>query len=123
MLSITVDLDGASPPYEQLRNQFAGLIHAGVLAPGEKLPAIRAIASDLGIAPNTIARAYRELAANGLVVSRRRTGTVVQPRETRLSDEAAAHLTRFLEKARADGFTPSEIVDLVRGAMWTNGVP
>jgi GntR family transcriptional regulator len=74
---ITVDLRSAIPPYEQIRSQISSLIALGALAPGTRLPTVRSLAADLGIAAGTVARAYKELEAGGLVDSRRRGGTVV----------------------------------------------
>ena len=74
---ITVDLDSALPPYEQIRTQISTLISLGELAAGAKLPTVRALATDLGVAAGTVARAYKELEAEGLISSRRRAGTVV----------------------------------------------
>ncbi|MFM9273712.1 GntR family transcriptional regulator, partial [Pseudarthrobacter sp. NKDBFgelt] len=74
---ITVDLRSATPPYEQIRSQISSLIALGALAPGSRLPTVRSLAADLGIAAGTVARAYKELEAAGLVDSRRRGGTVV----------------------------------------------
>ncbi|MFJ2621052.1 GntR family transcriptional regulator [Glutamicibacter sp. NPDC087344] len=74
---ITVDLDSALPPYEQIRTQIASLISLGELRAGDKLPTVRALATDLGVAAGTVARAYKELEAEGLISSRRRAGTVV----------------------------------------------
>jgi GntR family transcriptional regulator len=75
--SLRVDLTSPVPPYEQLRAQLAGLITAGELPPGTRLPPVRQIAADLGLAGGTIARAYRELRAAGLVEGQGRHGTVV----------------------------------------------
>jgi DNA-binding transcriptional regulator YhcF (GntR family) len=58
---LTINLDSPVPPYEQLREQIAGLIGAGELKPGARLPPVRQLAADLGIAGGTVARAYREL--------------------------------------------------------------
>ena len=74
---ITVDLRSAIPPYEQIRSQIRSLIGLGALDPGTRLPTVRSLAADLGIATGTVARAYKELEAAGLVDSRRRGGTVV----------------------------------------------
>ena len=74
---ITVDLRSAIPPYEQIRSQISSLVALGALAPGTRLPTVRSLAADLGIATGTVARAYKELEAGGLVDSRRRGGTVV----------------------------------------------
>lgn len=75
--SITVDLGGAVPPYEQIRRQISSLIAIGELASGQRLPTVRALAAELGVAVGTVTRAYRELETAGLVESRRRLGTVV----------------------------------------------
>jgi len=77
-VSVTLDMTAATPPYEQVRAQLAGHIRAGALRQGDKLPVVRALAADLGVATNTVARAYRELEAGGLVTTRRRVGTIVQ---------------------------------------------
>lgn len=67
-----------TPPYEQLRRQLVELIGAGVLRPGDRLPPLRQLAADLGLATGTAARTYRELEVAGLVVSRRGGGTRVR---------------------------------------------
>jgi DNA-binding transcriptional regulator YhcF (GntR family) len=71
-----------TPPYEQVRRQLAALIGDGVLPPGERLPPLRQLAGDLGLAVGTVARAYRELEAAGLVVGRRGGGTRVAAQPT-----------------------------------------
>ena len=76
-VSLTLDLRAASPAYEQVRAQLGGHIRSGTLTPGTKLPVVRALARDLGVAVNTIARAYQELEREGLVTTRRRVGTIV----------------------------------------------
>lgn len=95
---IDVDAESAVPTFEQVRAQLAEMIVAGSLPVGTRLPSIRQLASDLGLAPGTVARAYRELEAEGLVASRVRHGTVVQPRR-----QKAAHNRAHLEDA-ARGF-------------------
>jgi DNA-binding transcriptional regulator YhcF (GntR family) len=75
--TIGVDPTSGVPPFEQIRAQVEVLVHAGHLRPGTSLPTIRQLAHDLGIAPGTVQRAYRELESGGLVESRRRGGTVV----------------------------------------------
>ena len=76
--SLRVDLSSPVPPYEQVRAQIAGLIAAGGLRPDDRLPSVRQLAADLGLAGGTIARAYRELDQAGLVEGRGRHGTVVR---------------------------------------------
>jgi GntR family transcriptional regulator len=77
---VTLEIDPSSPvpPYEQLRQQITALVLAGALASGDRLPAIRQLANDLGLAGGTVARAYRELEADGVVATHGRHGTVIE---------------------------------------------
>jgi GntR family transcriptional regulator len=79
---VIVDVDTSSPvpPYEQIRAQITDLADAGAIPAGTRLPTIRQLASDLGIAPGTVARAYRELESSGVVISRVRHGTTITDR-------------------------------------------
>ena len=121
-LDISVDVSAPTPPYEQIRSQIAAYVDAGLLAEGTRLPTMRALAADLGVATGTVARAYAELEAAGLVASRRRTGTVVTggrpavPAEQRLqrtADDLAA-------QARAPGVDDEVVLALVRAALLRN---
>lgn len=74
---LEIEASSPVPPYEQIRAQIADLAAAGQLPVGAKLPTIRQLAGDLGLAPGTVARAYRELEAAGIVTSRVRHGTTI----------------------------------------------
>ena len=74
---LRVDLSRPVPPYEQLRAQVSGQAASGELAPGTRLPAVRQLAGDLGVAAGTVARAYSELESDGVVISHGRRGTFV----------------------------------------------
>lgn len=74
---VTLDPERGTAPYEQIRAQIEGFIRAGTLKPGAQLPSVRQLAGDLGVAPGTVARAYRELEEAGLVVANGRRGTQV----------------------------------------------
>lgn len=121
-LTLRIDLTSAVPVYEQLRTQVCALVSARLLNDGDRLPAARALAADLGIAVGTVARAYRELEAGGWVSSRRRTGTVVS-RRSRAEDPASA--PRQVETAadhlvglgRAAGLTDDDLLTALRGAL------
>lgn len=75
---LRVDLSSPVPPYEQLREQLAGLISTGALPGGTRLPPVRQLAADLGLAGGTIARAYRELEQAELITGQGRRGTFVR---------------------------------------------
>jgi DNA-binding transcriptional regulator YhcF (GntR family) len=102
------------PPYEQVRAQLARLVQSGELAPGARLPTVRRLAGDLGLAVNTVARAYRELERDGVVVTRGRNGTVVAGAdETRALDAAAEYAARV----RALGLPADRALELVRSVL------
>jgi len=110
---LTLDPEDPTPPYEQLRRQLADLITAGQLSPGDRLPPLRQLAGDLGLAVGTVARTYRELEQEGLLTSRRGGGTRVAslgapPTTTRR--RLLAGMTRdYVERARGLGFSDEEI--------------
>jgi GntR family transcriptional regulator len=112
-----------TPPYEQLRRQLAGMIRAGVLVAGSRLPPLRQLAGDLGLAVGTVARTYRELESDGLIVSRRGGGTRVVPLPGDPPSDPAAVLrgaaADFVRLARAAGAGPAEITAAVRQALDT----
>ena len=117
--TVTVDVLDPTPPYEQLRRQLADLIGAGVLSPGDRLPPVRQLAVDLGLAAGTVARTYRELEQAGYVRSRRGGGTRVAPAPPATStperalEEAA---TAYLDRARALGVPAGAALEAVRRA-------
>lgn len=112
---ITLDTSGDDPPYEQIRTQIVGQVASGELPPGTRLPTVRALATTLGIAPNTVARAYRELEHTGVISTRGRNGTVVNgDGSDRAAKEAAAS---YAETMRALGVRQDEALELVRRAF------
>jgi GntR family transcriptional regulator len=120
---LTVNMDSPVPPYEQLREQIAGLIGAGELEAGTRLPPVRQLAADLGIASGTVARAYRELDQAGLIEGRGRHGTVVRAAaradakdESRRTQLAAA-AAQLAETARSLGFSDEAALAAARGAL------
>ncbi|MGK5681507.1 GntR family transcriptional regulator [Actinoplanes sp. URMC 104] len=116
-MDITIDPGSATPPYEQVRLRIAALAAAGTLAAGQKLPPVRALAADLGLAANTVARAYRELELAGLVETRGRAGTVVTARAAGTSAQAQKAAAAYAEKVRALGVPPEAALALVRAAL------
>jgi DNA-binding transcriptional regulator YhcF (GntR family) len=78
MLPVTVDPASGTPPFEQLRRQVAAMVAEGTLSPGSRMPTVRRLAADLGLAANTVARAYRELETDGVIATHGRKGTFVR---------------------------------------------
>lgn len=75
-LFLSVDPDEAAP-FQQIIDQLRAFIERGELRPGDPLPTVRQLAGDLGVAPNTVARAYTELQEDGWLASEGRRGTHV----------------------------------------------
>jgi DNA-binding transcriptional regulator YhcF (GntR family) len=105
----------ATPPFEQVRAQVTALVQSGELRPGDQLPTVRALAGELGIAANTVARAYRELEADGLVEGRGRAGTFIADDDQDRAARAAARA--YADTVRSLGLDKDEAIELVRRAL------
>jgi len=112
---LRVDPTSAVPPFEQLRQSITAQISSGDLRPGDRLPTVRKLAEDLGLAANTVAHAYRTLEADGLLKGRGRAGTFVADDDSGRAARAAAKT--YAATARALGIGADEAVELVRRAM------
>lgn len=97
-----LDHDATVPLYDQLRTAVIGAVRDGRLAAGTRLPTVRALAGELGLAVNTVARSYRELEAAGIIETRGRKGTFVA--RTDPADVAMAAAARdYADTARSLG--------------------
>ena len=112
---LVVDHDSTVPPYDQIRGQLAEAVRSGSLAPGTRLPTVRQLADDLGLAVSTVARAYRELETAGVVETRGRHGTYVASATP--DDPAAAAARRFAHTVQSLGVTRGEALKLARAAL------
>ena len=119
---ISIDMSSAIPPFEQVRSQLAALISAGILTPGTRLPTVRDLAADLGIAVGTVTRAYRELETLGLVTSRRRIGTVVAEGAPELVEPLKSAVDRLIEAADATNTPGEDVIAIVQGALLRRNV-
>ena len=112
-----LDVDAASgvPPFEQVRDGIRAQVDAGTLEAGFRLPPVRALADDLGLAPGTVARAYKELEALGVVETRGRAGTFVTGSGVQRSLREAA--SSYAATVRTLGLTDDEALAAVRRAL------
>jgi DNA-binding transcriptional regulator YhcF (GntR family) len=109
---IQLDSASATPPYEQIRAQVAAQVDSGTLQPGDRLPTVRRLAEELGLATNTVARAYRELEQAGAIETRGRGGSFVTGDQvTRKAKEAAV---AYLAETKALGLSADDALALVR---------
>ena len=126
-LHVTIDADAATAPFEQVRTQIASAVAEGRLDAGTKLPTVRQLAADLGLAPNTVARAYRELEADSVIATHGRNGTFVRSElvdepssHSSAADTARASAADYVHSVRRLGLSSSEALRLVEKA-WNKG--
>ena len=112
-----VAVDGAlpAPPYRQITDAVLAGVASGCLARGDRLPPVRALAAELGVAPGTVARAYKELEALGVVETRGRAGTFVAGAGVERSLREAA--SSYVTAARTLGVGDAEALEAVRRAL------
>ena len=106
---LRVDHESPIPLFDQLRVAVIDAVRDGRLAAGTKLPTVRELAVELGLAANTVARAYRELESAGIVETRRRWGTFVARSDPADAAMAAAAHT-YAEVARGLGLGKPDAV-------------
>jgi DNA-binding transcriptional regulator YhcF (GntR family) len=114
---ISIDPESPVPPYEQVRTQLARQIGDRTLPVGTRLPTVRKLASDLGLAANTVARAYRELEEAGLVDTKGRAGTYVSAAGERSRAAAAEAAKAYAAAAKALGLDRAEALRIVKAAI------
>jgi len=114
---ITIDSGSGQPPFEQVRSQLARQISDRTLAVGTRLPTVRALATELGLAANTVARAYRELEEAGMVETRGRAGTFVSALGDRSRVALRQAAADYATTAKALGIDAAEALEAVRVAL------
>jgi DNA-binding transcriptional regulator YhcF (GntR family) len=113
---LSLDARATRPLFDQLRTQIIDGVRDGRLSPGTRLPTVRDLAGQLGLAVNTVARAYRELETAGVLETRGRFGTFVSrvdPADTAMATAAQT----YVEKARALGVDKSNALRYVESAF------
>ena len=119
-MSFTINPADPRPVYVQVRDEIRRAITLGILGPNEPLPSLRQLATDLGLNPNTVAQAYRELERAGVVYVRRGQGTFVSAQgsasETERQAMASAVAERALIDAHRHGLRVNELLDAIRAA-------
>ena len=112
-----VDASAARPPFEQLKDQVVAAITSGELREGDRMPTVRALAQQLGLAVNTVARSYRELEADRLIETRGRAGTVVAFSGDQSERLAQAAARTFADRIRELGVDAEAALELVARAL------
>jgi len=114
---IVIDAASPMPPYEQLRAQLARQIQDRSLAVGTRLPTIRRLAADLGLAVNTVGRAYRELEEAGLIETRGRAGSFVSAAGEQALEQAHRAARDYASVIASVGIDAPEAIRIIEAAL------
>lgn len=133
MVHLVIDPSDSTPPFEQIKRDVLDQVRTGVLTSGDRLPAIRALASELQLAAGTVARAYKELEEEQVIVTRRGAGTTIAPDALAAAEKAVAArpmvpadrvdpqllelIAAAVATARAGGHGDAQILRAVRQAL------
>jgi len=131
MINIAIDFRSGQPIYIQIVEQIRRMVANGELKPGDQLPTVRQLATELRVNFNTVARAYRLLDEAGLISTQQGRGTYIweMPSEDSLirlrSQELEALTNRYLHETQRLGFIPSQVLETVTKQLeqWQGGDP
>ncbi|MBC7596827.1 MAG: GntR family transcriptional regulator [Kineosporiaceae bacterium] len=114
---LSIDPVTTAAPFEQIRIQIAALVRSGGLLPGTRLPTVRRLAGDLGLAPNTVARSYRELESDGIIETRGRKGSFVARHGNANERLAQAAAATYADRIRQLGILPEHAIRFIQAAL------
>jgi GntR family transcriptional regulator len=117
-VDLTIDLKDGVPIYRQIANQIRYMVASGLLRPDEELPAIRVLAAQLRVTPNTVVKAYEELEGTGVISKRRGSGCFVSDGPSRLAEREKRRILEqridgLLAEARQLNYTTSDLLKLI----------
>ena len=118
-MTFQFSLDDAStvPKNEQLHTQIQDAVKSGTLAAGTKLPTVRSLATELGVAPYTVARVYRQLEDLGVLETHGRNGTIVSTFGDDSQQQAQLAARAYADRIRALGVSTDEALHLAKSAL------
>lgn len=116
-MHLNIDPESTVAPFDQVRLQIMEQVRSGALIAGMKIPTVRALASTLNLAPNTVAKAYRELGREGVIETRGKQGTFIASGgdPTRTHAERAA--TQYVQELRNLGISDEDVLGFVQSAL------
>ncbi|MHB8469837.1 MAG: GntR family transcriptional regulator [Gaiellaceae bacterium] len=121
MIEFRLDAHSGVATYLQIVQQVKEALRLGTIDVGDQLPTVREVVADLAINPNTVAKAYRDLEREGLVIARQGRGTFIAstlaPASLRHHDELRAELERWIETAENAGLDGESIRALVSATL------
>lgn len=116
-MEFRVDEASGVPVFEQLRTQVIDAVREGTLAAGAKLPTVRGLADELGIAPNTVAKAYRALETDEVIETRGRAGSFVSAHGDTTERHAQLAAAAFADRIHQLGVPVDDAIALVTAAL------
>ncbi|MEE6286429.1 GntR family transcriptional regulator [Georgenia sp. MJ173] len=116
-MAIRISLTANGSPAEQIRGQIRGLVATDQLPAGERLPSVRQLAKDLGVAPGTVAKAYRLLEGEGLLQTRVGGGTRVHPQASTTPPDVIEHARALARAGASAGVDLDDAIRILR-AVW-----
>ncbi|WP_419665879.1 GntR family transcriptional regulator [Streptomyces sp. 2-1] len=116
-LKIDIEDEAGIAPYEQVRAQISEQARAGALPVGYRLPTVRGLAEELGLAANTVAKAYRALESDGVIETRGRNGTFVAAAGSAAEREAASAAQAYADRVRRLGLSEAAALAAARDAL------
>jgi DNA-binding transcriptional regulator YhcF (GntR family) len=114
---LSLDPTSALPVFEQIRTQVVDLVRSGAWTAGTRLPPVRTLAEQLGVAANTVAKAYRALEADGFVSTAGRSGTVVADQHPESTERVRQEIRAVLQPLLDQGMKSSDVVRIVRSVL------
>jgi DNA-binding transcriptional regulator YhcF (GntR family) len=116
-MKISIDTAASDPPFEQVRRQVTGAVADGSLAPGTRMPTVRALAAELDLAVNTVAKAYRALESDHVIETRGRAGSFVSAHGDPTEQQAQLAAIAYADHMRHLGIDRGTALEFVRSAL------
>lgn len=116
-MRFTIDAEASDPPFEQVRRQVTDAVTSGTLAPGTRMPTVRALAAELDLAVNTVAKAYRALETDHVIETRGRAGTFIAAQGDPVAQQAQLAALAFADRMHHLGVERDEALRLAASAL------
>jgi len=116
-VKLSIDPEASAPPFEQLRRQVTEAVAGGSLAPGTRMPTVRALAAELDLAVNTVAKSYRALESDHVIETRGRAGSFVSATGDPITREAQLAAIAYADRVHHLGVDRATALALVGSAL------
>ena len=116
-MKLSIDPEASTPPFEQLRRQVTDAVAEGALSPGTRMPTVRALAAELDLAVNTVAKAYRALESDHVIETRGRAGSFVSATGDPTIREAQLAAIAYADRVHHLGVDRATALALVESAL------